>query len=488
MRCASAPGMGFRPRISSGSAPSLACLPRACPFRLTEGGSPQTQLLTVSNQGGGTLTWSASEDRWWLEISPASGSLGAGQSANISVTVSDLDLTGGQYLGDITVSDPNAINSPLTALVTLDYVLKPRIGLSASTLAFATDEGIDPAQQTLTITNVGGGILNWTASENVGWLALSPLSGSLGAGQSQNVAVLVSPGTLLGGTYGTTIGITAPNAANTPRSVAVGLTVRPRPRIGLNPTTLSFTMVEGQNPSAQLLTISNSGGGTLNWIANVGGAAWLGLSTGSGSLGAGQSQNVIVSVSAENLNPGQYEASITVADPWAMNSPRTVPVTLTVNQGPLIGLSTQVLTVNMITGENPIAQQVTVTNSGGGVLEWQATANVGWIQPVPSSGVLGTVGGVGLSQIMTIQINAATLPQGDYQGIITISDPDAANSPRNVWVNLYVRNRVPPVIANLTVGLTRLNDPTCQNPAGCRVPFQGQLQLLGRKRGHPDLE
>ncbi|MCJ7627493.1 MAG: hypothetical protein MUO50_03795, partial [Longimicrobiales bacterium] len=156
-------GNGIQAQNLQWVGPVLGLSSTGLSFSLTEGGSPQTQLLTVSNQGGGTLNWSASEDRWWLEISPASGSLGAGQSVDISVTVSDLDLTGGQYLGDITVSDPNAINSPLTALVTLDYVQKPRIGLSASTLTFATDEGVDPPQQTLTITNVGGGTLNWTA-------------------------------------------------------------------------------------------------------------------------------------------------------------------------------------------------------------------------------------------------------------------------------------------------------------------------------------
>ncbi|MFH1764444.1 MAG: hypothetical protein ABIF09_09655, partial [Gemmatimonadota bacterium] len=435
-------------------------------FSLTEGGSPQTQLLTVSNQGGGTLTWSASEDRWWLEISPASGSLGAGQSADISVTVTDFDLTGGQYLGDITVSDPNAINSPLTALVTLDYVQKPRIGLSASTLTFGTDEGVDPPQQTLTITNVGGGTLNWTAAESVGWLVLSPLSGSLGPGQSQNVVVLVSPGALLGGTYGTTIGITAPNAANSPRSVAVGLTVRPRPRIGIIPATLSFTMVEGQNPGAQLLTISNTGGGTLNWTANVGSAAWLGLSSASGSLASGQSQNVSVSASAASFDPGVYQASITIADPWAMNSPRTVPVTLTVNQGPLIGLSATVLNLVALFGANPFEQYVTVSNAGGGVLEWQATDNRAWIQLTPSSGILGTIGGVGLAQTMTVGINVSGLTEGNYLGTITVSDPDAENSPRTIQVNLSVQARVAPVIANLAMNLVKLNDPTCLNPEG----------------------
>jgi len=294
-------------------------------FTLEEGEDPQTQILTVTNQGGGTLNWNASENQGWLDISPTSGSLGEGQSEAVAVTVTDIDLTGGQYQGLITVSDPNAINSPGTASVTLNYIQKPRIGLSAASLTFTTNEGVDSDPQTLTITNVGGGTLNWAAAENVGWLTVAPLSGSLGPNQSHELVVWVSPGALPGGSYQTTINIADPNAINSPRSVAVGLTVIPKPRIGLNPSSLSFAILEGQNPDAQPLTISNQGGQTLNWTASLDGGGWLGLSTHAGSLASGQSQNVTVSTSAGQLDPGVYADSIIVADPGAMNSPQVVP-------------------------------------------------------------------------------------------------------------------------------------------------------------------
>ena len=154
--------------------PVIGLSPPAIPFTLEEGGSPRTQTLTVSNQGGGILSWSASEDRWWMEISPASGSLGPGQSAGISVTVSDIDLAKGEYQGEITVTGLNAINSPQTASVSLNYIQKPRIGFSSTSLSFSTEERVDPAPQTLTVTNTGGGTLAWSASDGADWLSLSP--------------------------------------------------------------------------------------------------------------------------------------------------------------------------------------------------------------------------------------------------------------------------------------------------------------------------
>jgi len=89
---------------------------------------------------------------------------------------------------------------------------------------------------------------------------------------------------------------------------------------------------------------------------------------------------------------------------------------------------------------------------------------------------------------MTIGIDATDLDEGNYQGIITVSDPDAKNSPQTIQVNLSVQPRVPPVISNLAVNLVTLNDPTCLNEQGpgsrLRVTFDytdqnGDLPISG---------
>lgn len=441
--------------------PVIALGPSAMAFTFEEGGSPQTEALTVSNQGEGTMDWNASEDVPWLEISPTSGSLGPGQSAAIDVTIADPDLSRGQYQGVITVSAPNAVDSPRTSTVSLTYIEKPRIGLSAQSLTFTADEGIDPEPQDLTITNTGEGSLSWSAVDDEAWLSVSPSTGSLGSGQSQALVVSVSPGALPGGAYDAPLTFSDPNSSNSPQSVAVGLTVVPRPLIGLNPGDISFTTLENEDPEPQTLVISNPGGQTLNWAATLSDVGWLGLSTASGALESGQSQSVTVWASSGERDPGVYEATITVSDPWAMNSPQIVPVTLTIEQGPLIGLSTSVLNFNVKEGSNPSPQDLVVSNAGGGVLEWQASDDVPWMQITPASGTLGTVGGVGLAQNVTVGISASELDAATYQGTITVSDPGAENSPQTVQVTLIVQPRVPPAISNLAVNLVKFEDPTC---------------------------
>jgi hypothetical protein len=73
------------------------------------------QDVLVENSGEGTLNWSASSDRTWLQFSPASGT----NYGVILVTVDAAGLDAGTYTGTISVSDSNAENSPQTVNVTL---------------------------------------------------------------------------------------------------------------------------------------------------------------------------------------------------------------------------------------------------------------------------------------------------------------------------------------------------------------------------------
>src|SRR6185503_1776682 len=57
--------------------------------------------------------------------------------------------------------------------------VNPAIGMSPTSLSFSAQQGGgNPAPQTLTISNTGGGTLSWIASNSTTWLSLSPASGT----------------------------------------------------------------------------------------------------------------------------------------------------------------------------------------------------------------------------------------------------------------------------------------------------------------------
>lgn len=197
--------------------PVIGASPTSLAFVATQGGtSPVTQTVSLSNQGGGTLTWTASDDMPWLTLSPASGT---GNGA-VTLTVNSSTLTAGSYSATVRLNATGA--STVTLPVTLTVAtapVPPAIGASPTSLSFTAVQGASPAPKSLTISNTGGGTLTWTASENAPWLTLSRASGT-GNG---TVTLTAATSSLTSGTYAATVTMTAAGAA--PVTVPVSLTV-----------------------------------------------------------------------------------------------------------------------------------------------------------------------------------------------------------------------------------------------------------------------
>lgn len=84
------------------------------------------------------------------------------------------------------------------------------------------------------------------------------------------------------------------------------------------------------------------------------------------------------------------------------------------------------------------AQDVWVRNEGTGTLHWNAAPDAGWLSVTPQAGE-----GDG---IMSVKVDPDGLSAGIYNGIVSISDPQAYNGPQEVKVTLKVHptGSVPP--------------------------------------------
>ncbi|GAF80424.1 unnamed protein product, partial [marine sediment metagenome] len=192
----------------------------------------------------------------------------------------------------------------------------------------ALEDAANPADQILTIHNAGGAVLNWQISEACGWLAVNPTSG-VSTGEPNQVVLSVDISGLNWGTYNCELTIADPYAMNTPQTVEVTLQVI-GPIIELSPLELSFTAFEGgENPDNQILSIRNIGGSVLNWQADET-CDWLQLNPTSGSS-AGETDQTTISIDITGLEWGIYDCTLTISDPYAMNTPQTVNVQLLMN-------------------------------------------------------------------------------------------------------------------------------------------------------------
>jgi len=126
--------------------------------------------------------------------------------------------------------------------------------------------------------------------------------------------------------------ISDPNAVNSPQLVSVGLHVE-GPGIGLSQSRHDFFAAkEGEYPDDQILTISNSGGGTLNWqIESDSSCQWLQVAPISGSI-TDQTDEVVLTVDTTGLVAGDYNCGFTVSAAEATNSPQTAWVHLHIGE------------------------------------------------------------------------------------------------------------------------------------------------------------
>jgi hypothetical protein len=250
------------------------------------------------------------------------------------------------------------------------------------------------------------------------WLNVNGAASAAGT-NAGTLAVSVSPTGLAAGTQTGMISITASGATNTPQNISVSFTITaaPTPTIGLSSTNLSFTGVQGgTSPAAQPVTINNSGTGTLAWTASES-AAWLNISPTSGSVPAGSSNTLSVSVSTTGLAAGTVSAPIMVSASGATNTPQTITVSLTVTAQPALSLSPVSLSfAGTQGGANPASKLLSVTNPGSGTLTWSATSGATWITLVPTSGTTTTE-----TDSITVSINTANLTPNTYNGVITVS-------------------------------------------------------------------
>lgn len=111
-------------------------------------------------------------------------------------------------------------------------------------------------------------------------------------------------------------------------AVAVSAVPTTDPHIVLNPISIQVPACYGTPPADGAFTVRNGGTGTIEYeiTANV---DWLSVLPSDGAS-AGEADSIAVEYNTAGLPPGMYAGTITVTAPSAVNSPRMLPVKLTV--------------------------------------------------------------------------------------------------------------------------------------------------------------
>jgi hypothetical protein len=487
-------------------------------------GSTSIQALELHNSGNGAVSWVASSNQPWLQMTPSQGTFSENQT--IMVGGQRANLQPGDYQGTITIT--SNVGAPITITVKMTVrALPPDVGavlaITPAVLSYtAIDGALDPSAQRLTINNPGKRPLYWSlssraiATANQGanggsvanWLGADHSSGMVAPGKNATIQVLVHSRDLLPGTYLSTLvfsngkenSTTASSKEdykvyNAPQSVSISLTVQEHCGLALNTSNLAFTAVAGQgNPGNQTLNLSadTSCPSSIGWKATTS-ANWVMITPANGRLQGTNTASMSVGINTNKLRrPGVYNATLLIT---TGQSSHTVTIQLTLQKQPTPTapiMSAAPLNLNFAANQgqgNLPGQTVTITNSGRSALHWNSAANTRldpWLTTTPTSGTIAP----GQTAQMTVTVNAGSLAPGSYTAQIQLSGTDATHalaggSPQSVVVNFQVS--APCVLAkpsssSLAFSATQGGtDPASQNisitaSGNCSWPLHWSLQ------------
>ncbi len=379
----------------------------------------------------------------WLSLRPPFGFV----PGAIRVFADPTGLAAGTYQGTITLTVPQATNSPLSLPVTLKVTDEPpSLAVHPGQLSFSAVQGSNPPDQVLRIRNEGGGTLGWTAvvlrpvtgTRLTDWLSLSANAGT-GSG---SIRVTVNTTGLAPGSYQSAI-VVRSTTGQTQR-VPVNLQVTASGAVlQTSQSGLIFVAVEGSGtlPSRNF-NVVNAGGGAMNWTAeirSISGGSWLALSPASGASTGGQAPpQVVFTANATGLKAGAYHAVVRIAAPGAANSPQFVNAVLNIlppgTTPPPQPSPSGLLFLANAGGAPPAAQTVRVFAGGSATVSFNASiAEVdddGWLSADPESGT----GSAAAATEVSVAVDPSALAAGSYRGLVNFSLSDGSTRSVNVLV------------------------------------------------------
>lgn len=303
--------------------------------------NPAIQVITIQNTGLTTLSWQAevavASNINWLMVTPTKGDLDPGQTASMSVAallLQEFNPQSDPYTGSVTISESNHGGSQSTHTIPINFMVyascslqPPSVnGLTLNELTFTVEEEASASSQPFNISAVGACnedvSLNLATDES--WLtaatATSPTETN--TGETWAITATVTPGNLPAGSYYGVIAIHAMSGGNdipgSPQIVPVTLNVTATPVLSVNPTSppaISLSLIAGNTASSEPITLSNTGGGELDWTAQFASPpppSFITLSKSSGNLAGGSNFSINVNIDATKVHGDVSYQNLTV--------------------------------------------------------------------------------------------------------------------------------------------------------------------------------
>ncbi len=472
-------------------------------------GTNTLRSLKLSNSGGGSISWSAKSNQSWLQLTPAQGVFSDNQT--LLVVVTRVHMKAGSYQGTLSITSNTGILAFIQVKMsvrTLQVSSEPILTVVPPALTFSAIDGErEPVDQLVTINNPGPAPLAWsvvydapneTVNQSIAlqaknWLSVFPASGVLAPRAAATLHIQVHSDALFPGIYSGVLSISGRRTLDTPQAVAISLTVQQQCGIVTDEGTMTFITTTGQQGSnSQNVGLHTTPGcsGATSWSAFTL-TNWLAVAPANGQVQGQSGGMAAVSVAGKLLQPGMFTGLVVFL---TEHHTQTISIQLTVlpvssgarsrdqsglsNAPPgktsstnktangtsvaaqsgsqarsaLLSASPAQLAFTVPQGQaSRGAQHLTLANSGGRVLTWQASISGSATSWLTLAAIQGTLGAEETTSL-AVDTSAANLVPGTYKAQIVVSALDGSGvavsgSPQEISVTL---NIVQPCVLQVT--------------------------------------
>jgi uncharacterized protein (TIGR03437 family) len=445
------------------NSPSFSVSTTNLAFTATAGGAAMDQSVNVTGSIPGvpfTITTNANGS--WLKVTPQTSVTPATTPTSVKITVDPSGLSAGSYQGTVLINAPNARPSQQTVTVALTVAAagQPSLSVKPLSLTFSFVRGAAADTRAVTVSNAGGGSLNFSAVSSSQWLSATPGNGTLGAFGGTPVSITADPTGLAPGVYSGTVVF---SSVNPQQSVVVPVTMTVtavQQTILIPQSGLTFYAVQGSGALLpQFFSILNTGVGQMQFstaASTTSGGSWLSVFPTAGtSDNVSPVPQVRVDVTPGNLAAGVYYGTVQVTAPQADNNPQFVSVILNVlppgsKLGPLVQPTGLIYTA-VAGSESPSSQTISIQSTDSTPANFTsafAAENIAsWLAPFPAGGQISQA----VPVRVVLQPQTAGLPPGVHRGTVTLSFSDG--STRAVSIVLVL---IPSVPVQVSTSLRRL--------------------------------
>lgn len=284
------------------------------------------------------------------------------------------------------------------------------------------------------IISVGNETLSYmvvtnTESHNpVTWLQVTANSTGSLTNNDTNTVELTHPNVITNfapGTYRTSLAVLSPEFGGSSQQVDVALVVR---GLTLSTTKLQPGVMDTNTPAVQTFELSQTGAEPINykittnipqdWIASV-------VDSGSGSIGAGETNTITVTYLTNGLSYGSHTASLEVAT-TSGDLTQHVEIVMTMFTPPELSVDWTQYSQTLHKGQQPVDKALTISNIAGiprATMAYAATSSAPWLA-VNTNGA--TTDGEG--HVINVAFNNMTATNGNFNGTVWVRTVDAGTN------------------------------------------------------------